>query len=179
MKTLILLLNLNLAWACQLSQDLYFTLEDAAHLNGLEPALLEALIWQESRYCTEVVSGRGAIGLGQLLPTTAESLGVNPYDPSENLYGAAAYLREQWDRFGDWDLALAAYNAGPAAVLKVGGIPVNGETEFYVPSVLTKYAELKTEDVVSVLITPTVSVTLVSTAQLLPQTGGLSVFQRY
>lgn len=107
----------------------------AAH-SGISPALLEALVWQESRWRADAVSPVGAIGLGQLMPGTARDLGVNPYDPVANLYGAARYLRRQFDSFGGrLDLALAAYNAGPGRVAKAGGVPRIAETQEYVRAV--------------------------------------------
>lgn len=132
-------MSLQLAFACTLSDELMTTLEDAAIYYGLEPALLHALVYQESRYCTEALSPKGAIGLGQLMPGTASALGVDPHDPVQNLYGAAAYLRQQWDTFEDWQLALAAYNAGPGAVQEYQGIPPYKETQHYVLKVLDYY----------------------------------------
>ena len=110
---------------------------------GLEPELLTALIWVESRYCADAVSPAGAIGLGQLMPATARTLKVDPRDPVQNLYGAAKYLRAQWDTFQDWSLALAAYNAGPDNVRRYGGIPPFPETQNYVRSVLNVYFSIK------------------------------------
>src|SRR5690606_14364077 len=79
----------------------------------LSPALIEALVWQESRWRAQALSPKGARGLAQLMPGTARELGVNPDDPFANLEGGARYLREQLDRFdGDIEKALAAYNAG-------------------------------------------------------------------
>jgi hypothetical protein len=130
------------AFACELSPELELSLATAATSHGLEPALLHALVYQESRYCTEALSPKGAVGLGQLMPGTAQALGVDPHDPEQNLYGAAAYLRAQWETFGDWELALAAYNAGPGAVQKYGGIPPYEETQTYVVKVLGLYGEM-------------------------------------
>jgi soluble lytic murein transglycosylase-like protein len=104
---------------------------------GLPTGLLDALIWTESRYNPMAVSHAGAAGLGQLMPGTARELGVvNRFDPAANLVGAARYLRQQLDKFGLVHLAVAAYNAGPAAVERAGGIPFNGETPGYVRNVL-------------------------------------------
>jgi soluble lytic murein transglycosylase-like protein len=103
----------------------------------LSPALLEALVWQESRWQASAVSPAGARGLAQLMPGTARDLGVNPDDPFANLEGGARYLREQLDRFdGDLEKALAAYNAGPGRVVSAGGIPRIRETQVYVASVM-------------------------------------------
>jgi hypothetical protein len=131
--------------ACTLSPELNIVLEEAATAHGLEPALLSALVYQESRYCTDALSPKGAIGLGQLMPGTAKDLGVDPHDPVQNLYGAATYLRTQWDTFEDWNLALAAYNAGPGAVMKYEGIPPYEETQNYVVSVLSRYTAMVDE----------------------------------
>mgnify|MGYP000249263299 CR=1 FL=1 len=103
----------------------------------LPPGLLDALIWTESRYNPFAVSGAGAAGLGQLMPKTAQDLGVtNRFDPRANLWAAARYLRQLLDKFGVVHLAVAAYNAGPRAVERAGGIPLNGETPGYVRNVL-------------------------------------------
>lgn len=103
----------------------------------LPTGLLDALIWTESRYNPFAVSGAGAAGLGQLMPKTARELGVaNRFDPRANLWAAARYLRQMLDKFGVVHLAVAAYNAGPRAVERAGGIPLNGETPSYVRNVL-------------------------------------------
>jgi len=103
----------------------------------LPVGLLDALIWTESRYNPFAVSGAGAAGLGQLMPKTARELGVaNRFDPRANLWAAARYLRQMLDKFGVVHLAVAAYNAGPGAVERAGGIPLNGETPSYVRNVL-------------------------------------------
>ena len=105
---------------------------------GLPAGLLDALIWTESRYNPIAVSHAGAGGLGQLMPATAKELGVaNRFDPYTNITGAARYLKQMFDRFGQIHLALAAYNAGPGAVSRVKGIPMNGETPAYVRSILS------------------------------------------
>ena len=116
----------------------------AAARFRLRPALLSALVEAESGGNPDAVSPRGARGLTQLMPSTAEALGVtDPHDPQQNLFGGAQYLREQLDRFGgDESLALAAYNAGPGAVQRYQGVPPYAETRNYVNRVLslaTKY----------------------------------------
>lgn len=99
--------------------------------------LLDALVLQESRYHPAVASRAGALGLAQLMPGTARDLGVaDRLDPYANLDGGARYLRSMLDRFGSVPLALAAYNAGPAAVAASGGVPRNRETPGYVSNVL-------------------------------------------
>lgn len=108
---------------------------------ALSPALLEALVWQESRWRNDVVSHAGARGLTQLMPGTARYLGVDPNDPMQNLEGGARYLREQLDRFdGNLEKALAAYNAGPGRVIKAGGIPNIRETQDYVAAIMARLA---------------------------------------
>lgn len=107
----------------------------------LSPALIEALVWQESRWREGAVSPVGARGLAQLMPGTARELGVNPDDPVANLEGGARYLRAQLDRFGgDLEKALAAYNAGPGRVIQAGGIPAIRETREYVSAILARLA---------------------------------------
>lgn len=103
----------------------------------LSPALIEAVVWQESRWRSQAVSPVGARGLAQLMPGTAREMGVNPDDPFANLEGGARYLRQQLDRFdGDVEKALAAYNAGPGRVVAANGIPAIRETQNYVASVM-------------------------------------------
>ncbi len=103
----------------------------------LSPALLEALVWQESRWRADAVSPVGARGLAQLMPDTARALGVDPSDPNANLEGGARYLRQQLDTFGgNLEKALAAYNAGPGRVRQAGGIPAIRETQQYVSAII-------------------------------------------
>nr|WP_240048844.1 lytic transglycosylase domain-containing protein [Parerythrobacter lutipelagi] len=107
----------------------------------LSPALIEALVWQESRWRTGAVSHAGARGLAQLMPGTAREMGVDPDDPFSNLEGGARYLREQLDRFGgDLEKALAAYNAGPGRVIAANGIPRIRETQLYVAAIMGRLA---------------------------------------
>ena len=122
-------------------EAIYLPLIRAAELRyGLPPRLLQALIWAESRFNPLAVSPAGAAGLAQLMPATARELGVtNRHDPRQNIDGGARYLRQMLDRFGSVHLALAAYNAGPGAVAKAGGIPRNRETPGYVERVLDRW----------------------------------------
>nr|WP_298929712.1 lytic transglycosylase domain-containing protein [uncultured Erythrobacter sp.] len=107
----------------------------------LSPSLIEALVWQESRWRENAVSPAGARGLAQLMPGTARYLGVDPDDPEANLEGGARYLREQLNTFdGDLEKALAAYNAGPGRVIRAGGIPNIRETRHYVAAILGRLA---------------------------------------
>lgn len=115
---------------------------ELAALYDLSPSLLEALVWQESRWRENAVSHAGARGLAQLMPGTARYLGVDPDDPMQNLEGGARYLREQLDRFdGDLERALAAYNAGPGRVIRSGGIPNIRETQNYVAAIMGRLAD--------------------------------------
>jgi len=93
------------------------------------------LVQQESGWKPAARSHKGAIGLAQLMPGTARSLGVDPHDPYENLDGGARYLSRQYKRFKSWRLALAAYNAGPDAVKEHGGVPPYKETRNYVKKI--------------------------------------------
>lgn len=116
-------------------------IHELAERFDLSPSLLEALVWQESRWRENAVSHAGARGLAQLMPGTARYLGVDPDEPSQNLEGGARYLREQLDRFdGDLEKALAAYNAGPGRVIRAGGIPNIRETQQYVAAIMGRLA---------------------------------------
>lgn len=114
-------------------------LNQAAAQAGLHPALLEALVWQESRWNPAAISRKGAVGLTQLMPATARELGVDPYDPAANLFAGARYLRSMLDRFnGDVVKALAAYNAGARRVEEWNGVPPIRETQDYVARIVTR-----------------------------------------
>lgn len=116
-------------------------IEDAANQNNIDPALLHSIVQAESGYDVNARSRAGALGLTQLMPATAASLGVtNPFDAAQNLNGGAKYLNQLMGRFnGDLSLVLAAYNAGPGAVQKYGGVPPYNETRAYVQKVLDLY----------------------------------------
>jgi soluble lytic murein transglycosylase-like protein len=113
-------------------------IDSAASKYGIDPAVLKGLIKQESGFNPNAGSPAGAQGLTQLMPGTAASLGVsNVHDPAQAIDAGAHYLRMQLDRFGgDYSKALAAYNAGPGAVQRYGGIPPYTETRNYVQNVL-------------------------------------------
>ncbi|MFT4255339.1 MAG: lytic transglycosylase domain-containing protein [Caulobacter sp.] len=116
-------------------------LSAAAAAYALDPKLVEAVAWRESRFRPAARSRKGAMGVMQLMPGTARDLGVDPSDMAQNIKGGAMYLRQMLNRFGgDVKLALAAYNAGPAAVLKHGGVPPYAETQAYVASILGRMA---------------------------------------
>ncbi|MBB5220794.1 soluble lytic murein transglycosylase-like protein [Amaricoccus macauensis] len=108
----------------------------AARRHNVPEDLFLRLVRTESNFRPGAKSHKGAIGLAQLMPFTANHLGVNPHDPKQNLEGGARYLRQQYQRFGDWRLALAAYNAGPEAVARYGGVPPYDETRRYVKAIL-------------------------------------------
>lgn len=114
-------------------------IQRAASDAGLDPRLLAAMVWQESGFNPEAISGSGAIGLAQLMPATADGLGVDPHDPIQNLGGGARYLAWTIQEFGSVELGLAAYNAGPGNVRAANGIPDIPETQAYVPRVLEYY----------------------------------------
>lgn len=113
----------------------------------LDPNLIMALVTVESSWRSTAVSYKGARGLGQLMPTTAHKLGVNPRDPAENLRGASVYLRSLVNRFASRGVnglrdAIGAYNAGPLAVEQYRGIPPFGETQHYVKKVIAQWHAL-------------------------------------
>ncbi|WP_417242737.1 lytic transglycosylase domain-containing protein [Celeribacter sp.] len=105
---------------------------DTARRHGVPSDLFLRLVQQESGWNPNARSHAGATGLAQLMPGTAQLLGVNINDPEQNLSGGARYLRMMYEKFGNWRLALAAYNAGPQAVEKYGGVPPYKETRNYV-----------------------------------------------
>ena len=122
-------------------------IDAAAARHGLDPALLRGLIRQESNFDPNAKSPAGATGLCQLMPATAAGLGVtNSSDPAQNIEGGAKYLKQQLDRFGgDVMKALAAYNAGPGAVQRYGGVPPYAETQNYVRKVQAFADEYRTQ----------------------------------
>lgn len=115
--------------------------QDASARTGVSPALVNAVVMTESAGDPSAISVAGAQGLMQLMPQTAADCGVNnAFDPQQNVECGTRYLRALLARYGDnVTLALAAYNAGPAAVDKYGGVPPYGETRAYVARVLTAY----------------------------------------
>jgi hypothetical protein len=124
--------NLNVAALPAAGRQYSEQIKAAAAKAGIDPALLAALAWSESGFRSDAQSSAGAIGLTQLMPTTAAGMNVDPTDPAQNLEGGARYLAVQLRRFGRVDLALAAYNAGPTAVNRAGGIPPYEETQNFV-----------------------------------------------
>ena len=114
--------------------------EAAAKKQGLPPSVVHSVVAAESGYKADAVSPKGAIGLMQLMPATAEAYRADPHDPAQNVEAGAAYLRELLVKYnGDAQRALAAYNAGPGAVDKYNGVPPYPETQTYVERVLRKY----------------------------------------
>ena len=110
--------------------------KELARKHGIPEDLFLRLVQRESGWNPGAVSNKGATGLAQLMPGTARKLGVNINDPHENLEGGARYLKMMYQKFGSWKLALAAYNAGPGAVEKHGGVPPYAETKAYVKAIL-------------------------------------------
>ena len=111
-----------------------------ARTNNVDPLLVELIIRHESNFDPQAISPAGAQGLMQLMPGTAVGLGVwDPFDPDQNVSGGVRYIANQLRRFKDVRLALAAYNAGPGAVLEYGGIPPYAENRYYVDTIYSEY----------------------------------------
>lgn len=137
---------------CNATVGRYWAIEplitQVAKQQGMEPALLKALVAVESAYNPNAMSKAGARGLTQVIPSTAISLGQHPdalWDSRQSLATGAYYLAAQWHTFKSWPLAIAAYNAGPGAVKKYGGIPPYAETQAYVSNVLYLYVLFRDE----------------------------------
>jgi len=112
----------------------------ASRRHGVPPALVKAVIHAESAFNPRAVSSKGAMGLMQLMPATAQLMGVaQPFHASQNVQGGTRYLRSLHDRYGSWTHTLAAYNAGPTAVDRYRGVPPYAETRQYVKRVLSYY----------------------------------------
>lgn len=115
-------------------------IKKASVTYGIPEKMIKAVIKQESNFNNNVTSGAGASGLMQLMPATASYLGVtNRNDPEQNIMGGTKYLKQMLDKFGSYDLMLAAYNAGPGNVSKYGGVPPFTETQNYVSKIMANY----------------------------------------
>lgn len=110
---------------------------------GVDPAIALSIAKAESGYCHDKRSKHGAIGVFQLMPSTAKRLGYNPYSVNDNIRGGITYYKMMYKMFGKMDLAIAAYNAGPGNVKKYNGIPPFKETKKFVASIMTNYNSLK------------------------------------
>jgi soluble lytic murein transglycosylase-like protein len=111
--------------------------------HGIDPALALSLVKQESNFNRSAKSHAGAIGLFQLMPSTAKHMGINPYYLNQNIKGGLCYFKKMHDKFGSYELALAAYNAGPGAVSRYGGVPPYNETRKYVKNIMNNYNNYK------------------------------------
>ncbi|MCG6153908.1 lytic transglycosylase domain-containing protein [Leptospira bandrabouensis] len=122
--------------------DILGTIESIAKSQGMDPNLVKAMVKAESGFKPNAVSPKGAMGLMQLMPETAESLGVNdPFDPEDNIGGGVKFLKGLMKEFKDPEKAIAAYNAGPGAVKRYKGIPPYEETQKYVNKVKRYYKD--------------------------------------
>ena len=151
-------------------------IDAAATKYNVDPALLRGLIRQESNFNANATSPAGARGLTQLMPGTAAALGVDPSVPAQAIEGGAKYLRQQLDRFGnDPAKALAAYNAGPGAVQRYGGVPPYAETQNYVRKVMGYAAEYRQAAPASASAAAAVTSPVVATTAAPTVTGPTSV----
>jgi soluble lytic murein transglycosylase-like protein len=124
--------------------DVSREIQDAAVRHSVSQPLIEAVAWQESRFHQTAVSPKGAMGVMQLMPETARRLGVDATDLKGNIDGGTAYLSQMLRRFeGDLPRALAAYNAGPEAVQRYGGVPPYAETQAYVRAILGRLSAVR------------------------------------
>jgi soluble lytic murein transglycosylase-like protein len=131
-----------LAHASLAPADLSDQVRSAAERHGLSAKMVEAVAWRESRFNPQAISPKGAVGVMQLMPATAREMGVDPRDSAANIEAGAAYLSQMMKTFdGDLTLALAAYNAGPAAVRQYAGVPPFPETKAFVDAILGRLAD--------------------------------------
>nr|WP_246843836.1 lytic transglycosylase domain-containing protein [Leptospira biflexa] len=122
------------------------SIESIAEAQGLDPNLVKAMVKAESGFKPKAVSPKGAMGLMQLMPETADSLGVkDPFDPEENVAGGVKFLKGLLKEFKDPEKAIAAYNAGPGAVKRYNGIPPYEETKQYVSKVKRFYQDFSSK----------------------------------
>jgi soluble lytic murein transglycosylase-like protein len=136
-------LGVGQAKACPPTPELWLKVQKYSKAFGLDPHLVYSLVWRESRFCPDALGAKGEIGLGQVMPSTARFLGIPPqylWDPDWNLYATAKYLRYLYDRYRDWQKALAAYNAGPA---RVDQERVPESTRTYVYAIFASYWAIK------------------------------------
>lgn len=125
-------------------EDILRAVKKSSSRHGMDEKLIQAVIKVESNFESEAVSHKGAEGLMQIMPETQKELGMREaFDVEENIEAGIRYLKKQYQRFGSWDLALAAYNAGPESVNRYGGIPPYPETVDYVKKVLKEYGRLQ------------------------------------
>lgn len=123
--------------------DVARAIDESAQRHAVSPQLVQAVAWQESRFHQAAVSPKGALGVMQLMPATARRLGVDAADLKGNIDGGVVYLGQMLKRFeGDVPRALAAYNAGPEAVARYGGVPPYAETRAYVQAILGRLSTI-------------------------------------
>ena len=142
----------NTAQAAQSPESAKKLIVQTAQKLGVDPYVALSIAKIESNFNPAAKSPRGAIGLFQLTPSTAKKLGVNPYIVSENIEGGLKYYQMLYKKYGNMDLALAAYNAGPGNVAKYNGIPPFGATKMFIKNIKKECDNFKTDTDTQIII---------------------------
>ena len=139
---------------------------------GVDPAITLSIAKTESGFRHEARSSHGAVGVFQLMPSTARRMGLNPYSLDDNIKGGIMYYKSMYKMFGSMELALAAYNAGPANVKKYRAVPPFSETKRFVAKIMADYRQFKTHTDPAMIAAKKGTPTAINGAQVLAQTPG-------